>query len=1354
MAQDDVSNNTTATANDAHLHNDNETIIHGLTYPPDLLSHLPSILPPPSDPSSRPLRPIYSLSTAQFADLHTRYLLSHAPDSVLFPFLHGLEGGSDALRLFFSSARPYSSSPSAPPNKGAKRGDVELPKFRGLVWVASEDPGEVGLGLEDVGLRWGDEFGGGGGFGYDSYDLDDDDDELEDEDVEDYESDEFEEGKGEAMDVDVEVGAVFGLGGHGHEDGNHMHPVAHRPALITTQPLVPIPTQSASQTQPIYTTGPSPSHVHDRRPSTASSFSDSSTSALSSSSSSNSSEGQASVESNTSFGASNPPSSPLSCSAPCLPSPTTTQTQTQTNTNGHAHSPSTQPHATIRSKQPSPYPPTPTYLTSTFFARDLLRTLNGKDGEGVEFVPPKVPEGISLRNFGVQVPIFTTISDIVVYSPTGNTLRAVALAEKFREAVWRKEVERSVRGGTDPEDLVKYNVFVLNAATHEMREGLESLLMRTEDEVCHVDHVDGDHHQHDHTSRVRKFHVKSDVGVIGNGLRVRRKRNRAPIGDIIARPHRPPPPDDFSPTTDSPSVFIPPTTGYGINVADSSGRGVVKKTTGAHTDGTDAHVVGEMDLDERCDGARLVNGTAHLSEHPHLVAEHPHHVAGPPHHVAAGTAKSTKANSKKKMLKANTIDFAQREKEEMRDLTRASEIFTMWDVGGGSREKTPTVTTPTANGTSTSGYSSMVLSGPGVTSPVSVESVGEKEEREKVSASNTSTYWNPALGQIYLGNSNDVPLAPEIPTTSHHTSRPPLHPSSSTSRPQSHHGPVDEDDVMNEPGQDPFDFTSNDPAQGYGYDICVECHDMAPFPSSAHLRAAEEHLCALEALWAEKCGRKRTRSASSPSYLDGKQEDEEPLPPRPPPNANAVIHLPFPSSPPSTAITVSATMPFVAFLERLLQPVLPPSPPQSPDGESVKATPSVPVPRSRSMSAASSPYAYPPSLPSPSSPTPPPGPRSRPIKILIYSADGYTESSVLALTLLMALRGLSLPEAYLELQVVKKRSFFVYSSDLGVLKRVEGRLERDRDGGAVRSGMPIVGGPRAYGRPGSVGESGNALGSLVSSSWHSRADSVGSSGQPVLPQLQQQPNGVMVKRPRACTSPALPPFVAGHEAWFNDPRFDGSFPSRVLPFLYLGNLNHASNVYMLHALGITHVVSVGECALVPPPNFSEHTHNKTCNAQFIPGKGPGGQGSLWVEEREGRMKVLDIQGVCDDGIDTLEPQLEPICDWIDKARAEGGQVLVHCRVGVSRSATVTIAYVMKYLGLPLVDAYLIVRSRRLSVLIQPNMRLLYNLLGWEVKLARQRAGNDEEKLKNEFSRSLNWPYLSREVHALNDKYLH
>jgi len=237
-----------------------------------------------------------------------------------------------------------------------------------------------------------------------------------------------------------------------------------------------------------------------------------------------------------------------------------------------------------------------------------------------------------------------------------------------------------------------------------------------------------------------------------------------------------------------------------------------------------------------------------------------------------------------------------------------------------------------------------------------------------------------------------------------------------------------------------------------------------------------------------------------------------------------------------------------------------------------------------------------------------------------------------------------------------------------------------------------------------------------------------------------------------------------------DPRFDGSFPSRVLPYLYLGNLNHASNPYMLHALGITHVVSVGECALVPPMcpmprpgsngvvepgtqvNFSGSDGDGSSSSSFVYGSGPNGQGSLWIEEREGRIKVLDIKGVSDDGIDSLRPQFAPICDWIEKARQENGKVLVHCRVGVSRSATVTIAYVMKYHHLSLVDAYLLVRSRRLSILIQPNMRLLYNLVGWEIELAKEKAKKENlEKVPP--NGRLSWPCLAREVHRLNERYL-
>ncbi|KAL8651984.1 MAG: hypothetical protein Q9210_002958 [Variospora velana] len=45
-------------------------------------------------------------------------------------------------------------------------------------------------------------------------------------------------------------------------------------------------------------------------------------------------------------------------------------------------------------------------------------------------------------------------------------------------------------------------------------------------------------------------------------------------------------------------------------------------------------------------------------------------------------------------------------------------------------------------------------------------------------------------------------------------------------------------------------------------------------------------------------------------------------------------------------------------------------------------------------------------------------------------------------------------------------------------------------------------------------------------------------------------------------------------AWLS--RMDGSFPSRILPYMYLGNLGHANNPQLLRAMGIKRVLSVGE----------------------------------------------------------------------------------------------------------------------------------------------------------------------------------
>ncbi|KAJ7716343.1 hypothetical protein B0H16DRAFT_459135 [Mycena metata] len=206
---------------------------HGLTYPPALL---PASLPAhPSVPGAR------IISGAQFAELHRRHAVAHAPDGVLFPFLHGLEGDNVAQNTFFAGSEGRNNSAF---NAGQKR---RPPRFRGLVWAVAEEDllppasprGPHARTQEELYRDLEEEYGEG--------------DELYESDDEEVES-ELDELGGMDVDVDVDVplsssppseGHVH-LGAHGidvriageeppittlEQDADaakHMHPVAHR----------------------------------------------------------------------------------------------------------------------------------------------------------------------------------------------------------------------------------------------------------------------------------------------------------------------------------------------------------------------------------------------------------------------------------------------------------------------------------------------------------------------------------------------------------------------------------------------------------------------------------------------------------------------------------------------------------------------------------------------------------------------------------------------------------------------------------------------------------------------------------------------------------------------------------------------------------------------------------------------------------------------------------------------------------------------------------------------------------------------------------------------------------------------
>lgn len=250
-------------------------------------------------------------------------------------------------------------------------------------------------------------------------------------------------------------------------------------------------------------------------------------------------------------------------------------------------------------------------------------------------------------------------------------------------------------------------------------------------------------------------------------------------------------------------------------------------------------------------------------------------------------------------------------------------------------------------------------------------------------------------------------------------------------------------------------------------------------------------------------------------------------------------------------------------------------------------------------------------------------------RILIHCADGYTESSLLALAYYMYAEYVPVHDAWLHMHRDKGRNFFAYSSDVALLRAIQPRI-------------------------------------LQSSPKHS-----GDFNQ---------------------LCPPAPDWLE---------RMDGSLPSRILPYMYLGNLGHANNPSLLRELGVGQILSVGE-----PVSWSREVVEE------------------WPQEN-----LLFVDRVQDNGVDPLTEEFGRCLEFIgesialpfvlcsrilvadsriENGRKKGTATLVHCRVGVSRSATICIAEVMNELGLSFPRAYCFVRARRLNVIIQPHLRFWYD----------------------------------------------
>ena len=81
--------------------------------------------------------------------------------------------------------------------------------------------------------------------------------------------------------------------------------------------------------------------------------------------------------------------------------------------------------------------------------------------------------------------------------------------------------------------------------------------------------------------------------------------------------------------------------------------------------------------------------------------------------------------------------------------------------------------------------------------------------------------------------------------------------------------------------------------------------------------------------------------------------------------------------------------------------------------------------------------------------------------------------------------------------------------------------------------------------------------------------------------------------------------------------------------------------------------------------------------------------------------------------------------YISAKNNHNRNILVHCHAGISRSATIVIAYVMNHCGLPAESAERNVRLFR--DIINPNPGFCIQLLKFEQELLKQKRSLDDEK---------------------------
>jgi protein tyrosine/serine phosphatase len=143
------------------------------------------------------------------------------------------------------------------------------------------------------------------------------------------------------------------------------------------------------------------------------------------------------------------------------------------------------------------------------------------------------------------------------------------------------------------------------------------------------------------------------------------------------------------------------------------------------------------------------------------------------------------------------------------------------------------------------------------------------------------------------------------------------------------------------------------------------------------------------------------------------------------------------------------------------------------------------------------------------------------------------------------------------------------------------------------------------------------------------------------------------------------------------------FPTEIFPWLYLGNAQDAVNYDGLRQKGIRFIL-----------NATKELHTPE------------------AEEEGFQYLKLNLEDHADEPI---ADYFEQAFNFIEQARRQSQAVLVHCRRGISRSATIVIAYVMRYARKTFEEAFEYVKQRR--EIINPNLGFVLALESFSARRA-------------------------------------